>query len=197
MFRSKLISLGVMLGLTITIQAQQFPRPLQQLPGPRVTNTPNITIYQTPVRPKVIIPIRMDEGDLQNFLEDSSEAKFRHCVDDVDVDIDNRRGIMEIEIDADNFTAYLQVQNYIRSLPHVRGYRLIFINRDLEDMAERSLGRLFGRVLDNVNVNVNGRMVEVELELRAFVPFNQVRQIVTSVPELAGYALRIEIDIDN
>ncbi len=161
-------------------------------------------VYETPFQPRVgqpqfQVPLNIDEGDLQNFIEDTSEQKFRHCVDDVDVDIDCRRRCMEIEIEARTFQAYLQVQNYIRSMPQVAGFHLTFINRDLEDMLENSIELRLGRCVDSVSVDVDERRrcIEIELELRHFVPYGQVRQAVATLPEVQGYTLRLEVEIDD
>jgi hypothetical protein len=150
-------------------------------------------------QPLILPPQNLNANDLEDFLEDSSERLFRQLVNDVDVDVNARKRWIEIEIDADHFAGFVQVQNYIRSLPHVAGYQLNFINRNLEDMLERSIKQRLGPLVDDVSVDVDERrrLIEVELELRQFVPFNQVQQAVATLPEVAGYALQLRVEVDD
>ncbi len=152
---------------------------------------------QVPYQPN-FQPARFQRNtrDLQDYIEDTSERVFRRVVDDVDVNI--HRGIVRIEIDARDFNTFVQVRNFIARMQQLAGYRIHFVNRNLENMVEDRIERAFGRLVDDVDVDAdpNRRTVDIEVEVRFPGVAGQVRQFLFSLPELRGYRIRLDIEVD-
>lgn len=77
--------------------------------------------------------------------------------------------------------------------------RAAFSDGDLERHIERTIKHHFGRAVEDVDVDVERRRgrIEVEAEVRHPVVRGQLQQLLYSMPELAGYEIRLDIDVDD
>lgn len=77
--------------------------------------------------------------------------------------------------------------------------RLPYSEDALERHIERVIKGQFGRAVDDIDVDVDNRRgrIEIEAEVRHPAIRRQLEQLLYSMPELAGYQLRFDIDVDD
>jgi hypothetical protein len=134
-------------------------------------------------------------GDLEKLVERSIRHQLGHCVDDVDADVDARRCLVEVEVDTRDSGAYVAVQRMLSAMPELAGYQVCLKHENLGRYVERTIERQLGHCVDDVDVDVDHRRrcVEVEARIRHSAAHGQVQQLVYSLPELAGYHIRLEM----
>jgi hypothetical protein len=67
----------------------------------------------------------------------------------------------------------------------------------LERHVEHAVKVHLGSLVDDVDVDVDDRRVEVEVELTHPAGLARLRRLLYSMPELAGYQIRIDVDWDD
>jgi len=77
---------------------------------------------------------------------------------------------------------------------------VVFTSRkDMRRFIEHTIRAAFGRVIDDVDVDINERKrcVEIDVEIRNAAYFGAVQQLVCGLPELRGWQIKLEIDVDD
>lgn len=70
--------------------------------------------------------------ELERLVEHTLRLHLGHCVRDVDVDVNARRGCVDIEVEVrrGGFGVVQQIKQVVYSIPELRGYK---INLDIDD----------------------------------------------------------------
>jgi hypothetical protein len=85
-------------------------------------------------------------------------------------------------------------QPYLRPQP-----RPVFSEGDLERHVERVIKGQFGRAVDDIDVDVDNRRgrIKIEAEVRHPAVRSHLVHLLYSMPELAGYQLSFDIEVDD
>ncbi|GIW80910.1 MAG: hypothetical protein KatS3mg105_2717 [Gemmatales bacterium] len=143
------MSLTVAAVVTGTATAQQLrPKPVYPQPTLPLTRTvtplvqpvmPLIPSQSIPQQPRIPYPTPLPQpvyppviqrplraSDLEDLIECRIERYFGRYVDDVDVDVNYRRGCVEIEVEVCHPYIVPSLQQFVYAMPELRGLRIVF-----------------------------------------------------------------------
>jgi hypothetical protein len=96
-----------------------FPQPA---PVPPLVQQP--VVVPGPVIVAQPVGVHHDRRDLERHVERTIRRQLGHCVDDVDVDIDNRRCIVEVDAEIRHPSDYHRLLDLLQCMPELRGYQI-------------------------------------------------------------------------
>jgi hypothetical protein len=98
--------------------------PVEVLPYPAPVVVPGPPPPAYPPYPEAY-PVRpLGRKDLERHVKHALKFQLGHCVKDVDVEADLRRGRVEVEVELRHPGAYGQVHQLLYSMPELRGFRI-------------------------------------------------------------------------